>query len=605
MSIKGKSAYTDGTSVKYFSAGDEIPAGWSKGLPQKSVDRLRSQSRNRLGKKCSEDTRERLSAVAKKRFSDKSNHPMFGKSMSESTKRKLSDSRKGKAPHNRGKKMSDEQKQQRDNKIISVYGSLDNFFGARAQKSSQTKLQRYGDAHYNNSEKSKITISEDCDFYARRWKKSLNTIECRYGDVKTFRRAILEQMSLDRGFKNVDDFARFWRENVVKNASNKNTRLEQRFANYLNLIGVKFVQGYFCKDDSKQISHTFDFALFQNDVLVGLVDCDGLYYHGYLSDVNGASVNNYSDEYRVLLVPEGVKFFVIVEGRNELAQYDAVFEWLRLSFDEYKSRIFEDCRKFGFPYPQFTDSVLQNSYKNLCAADVSGFTVRSRVGEKIIQNFHRSIFHAHKRNKLSPFAGWCDDDVLKKCIDNRLMYVGDDLDRSRLLTGLSASGIAPKVSVFNPYLAKYLTQKYLNEFDEVFDPFSGFSGRLLGVCAANKRYVGSDINATSVTESRKIIDYFGLSANVSVADALKSSGKYESLLTCPPYADKEIWGTECVFKKSVDWVRHCLRSFECRRYVFVVDDCAGFENFVAEQINNKSHLTNSTEYVLVIDKVDR
>lgn len=119
--------------------------------------------------------------------------------------------------------MSDEQKQQRDNKIISVYGSLDNFFEARAQKSSQTKLQRYGDAHYNNSEKSKITISEDCDFYARRWKKSLNTIECRYGDVKTFRRAVLEQMSLDRGFKNVDDFAGF--ENFVAEQINNKSHL--------------------------------------------------------------------------------------------------------------------------------------------------------------------------------------------------------------------------------------------------------------------------------------------------------------------------------------------------------------------------------------------
>ena len=63
-----------------------------------------------------------------------------------------------------------------------------------------------------------------------------------------------------------------------------------------------------------------------------------------------------------------------------------------------------------------------------------------------------------------------------KVIENRLKYLKEDLSIYNIRAGLSISKKAPKVSVFKPATAKYLIEKYLNEYTEIFDPCCGFSG---------------------------------------------------------------------------------------------------------------------------------
>lgn len=46
--------------------------------------------------KCSEETKRKLSILAKKRLEDPTNHPMYGKHFSEDTRKKMSDAQKGK-----------------------------------------------------------------------------------------------------------------------------------------------------------------------------------------------------------------------------------------------------------------------------------------------------------------------------------------------------------------------------------------------------------------------------------------------------------------------------------------------------------------------------
>ena len=49
------------------------------------------------------ESNKKISDKAKKRFKDKSNHPMFGRSHSEETKKKMSQANKGRIPWNKGK----------------------------------------------------------------------------------------------------------------------------------------------------------------------------------------------------------------------------------------------------------------------------------------------------------------------------------------------------------------------------------------------------------------------------------------------------------------------------------------------------------------------
>ena len=174
--------------------------------------------------------------------------------------------------------------------------------------------------------------------------------------------------------------------------------------------------------------------------------------------------------------------------------------------------------------------------------------------------------------------------------------------KSSDLDGFNVCKIAPKVSVFNPMLAKHLIKTYLDEFNEVFDPFSGFSGRMLGCCTLNKKYIGQDINEKHIEESKQIINYLNLNATVKVQDIFVDRGEYECLFTCPPYSLKEIWNENETNLNCDQWIDECLKHFNCKKYLFVVDDSVKYKDNIIETIENKYHFGNKKEYVVLIDK---
>lgn len=232
----------------------------------------------------------------------------------------------------------------------------------------------------------------------------------------------------------------------------------------------------------------------------------------------------------------------------------------------------------------------------------------------LIAKFHKSIYDANYRCQPSSIEVWNDKEIFKRLALNRLYFVGDCCPR-RMRTGLNIAKIAIKVSCFKPSLAERLIKKYLNEFSEIRDIFSGFSGRMLGAISCGKRYIGSDINETHVRESNEILDWLRANgdyrkreaankASVIVGDALTLSGEYECLLTCPPYEDIEDWGNPNQAVLTCDeWIDVCIRNFKCKRYVFVVDDkLEKYLPYVINDISNKGHMGHNQELIVVIDR---
>lgn len=182
------------------------------------------------------------------------------------------------------------------------------------------------------------------------------------------------------------------------------------------------------------------------------------------------------------------------------------------------------------------------------------------------------------------------------------MIYSSRLSSQSIVDGFNVCKIAPKVSVFNPMSAKYLIKTYLNEFSEVFDPFSGFSGRMLGCCALGKKYVGQDINTKHVIESNRIIDYLRLDASVKEQDIFIDQGKYECLFTCPPYGLKEIWNENETNYTCDMWISQCITRYDCKKYLFVVDSSERYKDYIIGEITNSSHFGNRKEYIVLITK---
>ena len=223
--------------------------------------------------------------------------------------------------------------------------------------------------------------------------------------------------------------------------------------------------------------------------------------------------------------------------------------------------------------------------------------------QNIIRYFHKSIYHACRCTAKSPFEAWQDKSLVKKSALNRLKYVGRCTPED-VVAGFTIAKIAPKVSVFKPSLAEKLIKTYLNEYSTIFDPFSGFSGRMLGAARCNKAYIGQDINEDHVRESNEIIQFKQLTnCSVIQQDVLTDSKKdFECLFTCPPYGGKEHWNVKNdeIEKSCDEWIDICLEKYKCKSYLFVVDKTEKYKDKVVEVLTNRSHFGKNNELVILI-----
>lgn len=300
-------------------------------------------------------------------------------------------------------------------------------------------------------------------------------------------------------------------------------------------------------------------------------------------------------------------------------------------WNKFGDKNYETVRETDFPSRhtrEIKESYLMNELKSLMSDDSNQSIPTSTGGSKIIQHFHKSIIYANRNGMKCPYDAWqdfrLDKEKFKKMFINRIQY-SDYVDShpELLVSGdfpthiwnqyMSVVKNGQTVSYFKPRLAKYIITRYLNEYNTIFDPFSGYSGRLLGAIGAKKNYIGQDLCISSVDESNQIIGYFRNcypeSSNgyeVRCADSTKTQNAYECLFTCSPYSNTEQWpGIELQDKTCDEWIDVCLKNYDCERYVFVVDEnIQKYRRFIKETIENKSHFGKNYEFIVVINKSD-
>ena len=408
------------------------------------------------------------------------------------------------------------------------------------------------------------------------------------------------------------------REQVIRErliSSGGHNKFHEKFERAFSeshLVNTHYIKPEF-PTSNNGVTHCWDYAIFDKETneLQMVVDLDGSYFHGDNCDYDGIHSKEELDEQRALSIPDGINHCIIPEARFKSA-FEFMLKLLMLDYDDYVSFIFTELRSQPFPYPNYSKVELLKSWDQLKRMKTDDkyhekISVNTRQGDRLIQHFHQSIWHDHRDGEISPYEAWKDDDLLIKVIQNRIIYQ-TYLNPNKILQGFNIAKVAPKVSVFSAGRAKMITSRYLQDFDTVFDPFSGYSGRMLGVTSLGKRYIGQDISERHVAETNNMIDFlkeYGVKIDAAVIqkDIFKSSGEYPCLFTCSPYSTKEQWEDVPVDQRSCDdWIGVCLERFKCRRYVFVVDETKKYADYVVAEISNKSHFSNAKERIVVIDK---
>lgn len=306
-------------------------------------------------------------------------------------------------------------------------------------------------------------------------------------------------------------------------------------------------------------------------------------------------------------------------------------EFVKRLLDLYGQKEFERIQPIDFPpsreHPITTEQCMKEM-NTLFKKDM----VKKGVSV-IVKKFHPSLDRANRKSCKSPYDGWnqikSDYNKFLAFYENRLRCSDwfKEKDNVKYLIqgrvpdfiygiGLSTSRKYPQVSYFKPHLAKYIVEKYLADYDTVFDPFAGYCGRMLGVLASGKNYYGQDLCDSTVEENVNVYQDlyipFCTENKIEINNVCfdltdsteQTSEHFDCLFTCPPYSDIEQWpGVDPVKRSCDEWIDMCLKNYKCARYVFVVDDTIEkYKDNIVETLENTSHFGRNNEYLVVIDR---
>lgn len=207
----------------------------------------------------------------------------------------------------------------------------------------------------------------------------------------------------------------------------------------------------------------------------------------------------------------------------------------------------------------------------------------------------------------SSLEAFYNESLRWKMILNRINYSGGFIDAKQVLTAMNVTRTCKQPSWFSKTLANNIIQKYCTS-DTIVDCFAGWGMRHDAAVELNKKYIGIDFNNELVQWHKS------KGRNIEFGDANIFTYVNDcSVFICPPYSDPktgrcfedynfEGFGSSAKALSQCDWLKIVMKNVpNATEYVMVckiVDE--GFEQYVVEEIENKSHFGVNKEYVLVI-----
>lgn len=226
----------------------------------------------------------------------------------------------------------------------------------------------------------------------------------------------------------------------------------------------------------------------------------------------------------------------------------------------------------AFPYPKITEEEIASELARLNAFigyldESNAMQPRSHAGIKVCTAYFQNRYRACYAGTVSAFSAWHDAKIVQKAIRFQIRH-GDPTTPERVLRAIAFICRTP--TIFRPAIAKFIYTRYCPAGGLVWDPCSGFGGRLLGAHAAGVRYTGTDVDAETVEGNRKLAAVIGSAAEIERCPAEEfSPPAVDFVFTSPPYFDRERYSAE----EGQSW----------RRYSTVDAWVAGFLRPVVER----------------------
>ena len=395
---------------------------------------------------------------------------------------------------------------------------------------------------------------------------------------------------------------------AAKNNSKLSTAFEQKFLES-TLNNLYFYSKEF-PTTNDGVTHCWDYAIFdENGELVMVVDLDGAYFHADVCDYDGIHSKEEYDEKRHISVSTNDNICILIIPEIDMDKGFSYMESIiACGYNNYYRSVFTELRLQPFPEPHHTDEELMKSYDKLQRMDPNDkyhqdISLNTRQGDWLVFEFHKSIWHDHRDGELSPYEAYMNDDILKGMIHNHQIY-HTFINKNKILQAFNST----RIQFMSAGKAKMIISKYLMEFDEIFDPFSGYSGRMLAAISLGKKYIGQSASEIKVNESNNMVKFlrkYGITCNVVISskNMFNSSGGYECLFTVPPTMDEVLTDVGSINKTEDELIDLCLERFKCKRYLFVVKETTKYKDHIIIEVANKSRFNNCSEKIIIMDGV--
>ncbi|KKK77513.1 hypothetical protein LCGC14_2852870, partial [marine sediment metagenome] len=239
--------------------------------------------------------------------------------------------------------------------------------------------------------------------------------------------------------------------------------------------------------------------------------------------------------------------------KSMLTAFDDAHERWKLLNEVERTALVDDAirtyRASGFPWDCLTDRTrdpIDSVRRSRVVVENDVVRKVGTAGQRTCADVHRHRLEArHSGSKYSVVGAFEDDFTLERALRYQLKR-GDPITPPRIIRALSALMRGPLN--FPPALARWIVDEYAPMNGVVFDPCSGYGGRLLGSLASERhvRYEGADIEPRSAAGNVVLAQRLGVSHRVhQVVRAVEDPTvwpKADVVLLGPPYYDLEDYG---------------------------------------------------------------
>ena len=272
------------------------------------------------------------------------------------------------------------------------------------------------------------------------------------------------------------------------------------------------------------------------------------------------------------------KAYDLVAARATLSKYDPS-EWSSLRPEvqnQWVEEIIGVLRKSPFPSASIAPEVVLQQFQKVMDVKMvleDGF-IRpwSTIGGVACSSFFPNRYRASYRGRKTAYELWHDDMSLGRAVRFQLQH-GDPVPPHRVLRAVTMQSRTP--TVFRPTVAKWVYETYCPRGGQVWDPCSGYGGRLMGAVAAGVKYLGTDVEPETVDGNQRLAEVLRATSSCEVvlcpAEEFIPSVEVDLVFTSPPYFDLEHYSKSKdqsykQYKSYSEWVDGFLRRMVRQAY---------------------------------------